>query len=83
MNSNVLLDILETLLRIDNTEITIVTNDKRKFIITYKVGRYSSLIGRLARIENGRVKVMEISLPNVTGKMFEKALEWCEHHQGM
>ena len=61
----------------DDDQVTLQSQDGRDFRVMVKVARMSETVKNL--IEDAGVD-MAIPLPNVTGKILEKVVEYCKYH---
>jgi len=57
--------------------VTVVTSDGQEFCVFKNVAKMNKVIGNL--IED--MGDMAIPVPNVTGPIFEKIMEWCENYE--
>ena len=62
-----------------SSTVKVSTSDDRHFEIERKIADKSVLLKNM--LEDVGESGHEIPLPNVTGAVFEKVLEWCEHHK--
>lgn len=63
-----------------STKITLVSSDEKEFIVDIKVAEMSVTIKSMLEDLPDRSEDTPIPLPNITGNVLKKVIEYCEYH---